>query len=255
MPRIALGIEYDGSLHNGWQTQRNAIGLQSLIEKALSAVADEPISVFCAGRTDAGVHAYNQVIHFDTNAHRPERAWLLGTNTHLPQAMSVRWFREVPDHFHARFSATSRSYRYVIYNHPQRSPLMHKRAAWFFQELNAERMHQASQALLGTHDFSAFRAAHCQAKTPVRTLSQLSVERQGDLIIVELTANAFLYHMVRNIVGVLLDVGMGKQPVEWVQAVLDSKIRLGSGATAPACGLYFMTASYPPEYSLPSSSL
>ena len=251
--RIALGIEYDGTSYNGWQRQKNGIGVQQRLEEALAVVADEPVELTCAGRTDTGVHATGQVVHFDTTAERSERGWLLGTNTNLPADVSVAWARKVDPEFHARFSATGRSYRYVILNRLQRSALHRRRAWWVHQPLDAGRMHEAGQRLLGEHDFSAFRAAGCQAKTALRELTAISVTREGDWVYLDVSANAFLMHMVRNITGTLAEVGQGEQPQEWVTVVLESRDRTIGGVTAPPHGLTLVDVDYPAQFDIPSA--
>jgi tRNA pseudouridine38-40 synthase len=249
--RWALGLEYDGSGYAGWQLQDGPRTIQGELEAALSAVADVPIRVIVAGRTDAGVHALCQVVHFDSPVSRPEIAWVRGCNRFLPTAVSVRWAKPVPADFHARFSATQRSYRYLILNRPERPALFADRVTWVAQALDHERMAEAAQLLLGTHDFSAFRAAGCQAKSPVRTLSRFAIERQADMLIATLEANAFLHHMVRNLMGTLLLVGRGERPVAWVEEVLTSRDRSRAGMTAPPDGLYFHSVVYPDRFPLP----
>lgn len=249
--RIALGIEYDGSAYNGWQRQRTGIGVQALIEKALSVVANEPIEITCAGRTDTGVHASGQVIHFDTNSQRTEHGWLLGANSNLPDDINVLWATPVDETFSARYSATARSYRYMILNRLARSALYARRAWWVHQALQADAMHQAAQALVGKHDFSAFRAAGCQASTPTREISSIAITRYGRWIRLEVTANAFLQHMVRNIAGSLVAVGYGDEPVEWLAEVLSSRDRKQAGIAAPPHGLTLVRVDYPAEFSIP----
>ncbi|GJM06915.1 MAG: tRNA pseudouridine synthase A [marine bacterium B5-7] len=243
--RLALGIEYDGTLYHGWQSQPDRSSVQATLEQALSCVADQPIQVMCAGRTDARVHALEQVVHFDTTANRKPIAWVFGTNTELPSSIAVKWMREVSEDFHARYSAVQRHYEYIIDNSPTRSALWCQRMAWERRTLDAERMHLAAQHLLGEHDFSAFRASSCQAKTPVRHMTRVDVERHGHRIVVSLSANAFLHHMVRNIVGVLLHIGKGEAEPEWVNTLLDSRDRKQAANTAPACGLYLAKVDYP----------
>ncbi len=248
--RIALGIEYDGTSYNGWQRQKNGIGVQQRLEEALSLVADEDIEVHCAGRTDTGVHASGQVVHFDTNAERSDRGWLLGANTNLPPDISVGWVRHVDDEFHARFSATSRSYRYRILNRLQRSALHLHRAWWVYQPLDEVLMHEAAQCLVGEHDFSAFRAAGCQSKTAVREVTNINVTRRGDWLTLDISANAFLMHMVRNITGTLVAIGEGEQAVPWAGEVLESRDRTVGGITAPAQGLTLVSVEYPDAFGL-----
>lgn len=250
--RIALGIEYDGGAFHGWQVQRHTTQtVQAAVEAALSRVAAHPVRVVCAGRTDTGVHAVGQVVHFDTTATRAPRNWVLGANVNLPDSVAVTWARPVEDDFHARFSAESRSYRYLILNRPTRSSLLAGRATWVHRPLDDERMHAAGQALVGTHDFSSYRALGCQAKSPVRTLHRLSVRRAGELIELEVHANAFLHHMIRNIVGVLLAIGQGERPETWAGEVLALRDRTRGGVTAPADGLYFERVWYPTGFDIP----
>lgn len=250
--RIAVGIEYNGARFHGWQLQAGVPSVQEAVEHALSQVADHAVRVHCAGRTDAGVHARCQVAHFETGAVREPRSWVLGTNVHLPVDVALLWARGVRDDFHARFSATARSYRYLILNRATRPALEAGRATWVHHALDAARMHEAGQALLGTHDFSSFRALGCQARSPVRTVTHLAVQRSGDLVELRVTANAFLHHMVRNIAGVLLAIGRGDEEVSWAREVLGQRDRTRAGITAPPDGLYLAGVSYPPAYGLPS---
>ena len=252
--RIAVGIEYDGRRFHGWQAQGDERCVQDVVEAALSHVADERIRVRCAGRTDAGVHALGQVVHFDTQARRPERAWVLGANTALPKDVNLLWSREVPDDFHARFSALSRSYRYLILDRSARSSLRAGRVTWIHRPLDAEAMRVAAQPLLGTHDFSSYRAIGCQARHPVRTITDLEVRRCGELIELTVTANAFLHHMVRNIAGVLIAIGRGDRDVGWAREVLELRNRALGGVTAPPDGLYLEHVRYPPEFGLPDKT-
>ncbi len=250
--RIALGIEYDGSRFKGWQLQRHAVRtVQGELEAALSTVAAHPVRVVCAGRTDTGVHAVGQVVHFDTQAERAPRNWVLGGNVNLPDDVAITWAQPVDDNFHARFSAQARSYRYLILNRPTRSALLGGRTTWVHGELDADLMHRAGQALVGTHDFSSYRAIGCQAKSPVRTLHSLSVRRAGELIELRVHANAFLHHMIRNIAGVLIAIGSSKQAESWAAEVLELRDRTLGGVTAPPDGLYFERVWYPPEFDLP----
>ncbi|RZV38793.1 MAG: tRNA pseudouridine(38-40) synthase TruA [Chromatiales bacterium] len=251
--RVALGIEYDGTSYNGWQRQKTGLGVQQCVEEALEAVANHRVEVVCAGRTDTGVHASGQVVHFDTSSQRSERGWLLGANTNLPDDVNVSWVAPVSDDFHARFSAVSRSYRYRILNRLQRSALHRYRAWWVYEPLNAASMHAAAQRLLGEHDFSAFRAAGCQASTAVRTVRDISVRRSGDWLTLDVTANAFLQHMVRNITGTLATVGLGEQDENWVSDVLESRDRKAGGIAAPPHGLTLVSVAYPAGFGLPAA--
>lgn len=250
--RLAAGVEYDGSGFFGWQRQRQSPTVQECLEEAIGRVADHPVTVHCAGRTDTGVHAFCQVIHFETRAARSERSWVLGTNTHVIPGISMLWARPVSDEFHARFSATRRHYRYRMLNRWVRPAIDRGRVAWVRRPLDADRMHRAAQALLGEHDFSSFRAVGCQAKSPVRTIHRIEVERRGHEIILEVEANAFVYHMIRNIAGTLIAIGSGDQPVSWAGKVLAARDRTVAGVTAPAAGLYFMAADYPDYPDLPA---
>lgn len=253
--RIALVVEYDGSRYHGWQAQAGLNNtVQQTLENALSQVADSPVSVVCAGRTDTGVHATNQVIHFDTDKERSARSWIHGANSFLPKDLCVKWGKEVPDNFHARYSATARRYRYVIYNGPIRPALLRSNLTWQYRQLDHRLMHEAGQSLLGENDFTSFRSVECQSKTPMRNLHALEVTRTGDLLVIDVTANAFLHHMVRNIAGVLIAVGSGKQPVHWVEEVLKAKDRRLGAETAPAYGLYMVQVSYPKEFGILQSS-
>ena len=253
MVRIAVGIEYDGSAYAGWQAQASAPTLQQVLERALGRIADEPVALTCAGRTDAGVHALAQVAHFDTHARRSLRGWVLGANSELPRDVALAWARPVPAHFHARYCAEARSYRYLIANRLARPALLADRAAWIHRPLDQERMRSAAQALLGEHDFSAFRTAECQAKSPVRRMERLNVERQGDFVLIEATANAFLHHMMRNIAGMLIAIGRGDAPVEFAREVLAGRDRTRNAATASAAGLYLLAVRYPAAFALPLS--
>lgn len=249
--RLAAAVEYDGSGFFGWQRQRQTPTVQACLEEALSRVADHAVQVHCAGRTDTGVHARCQVVHFDTTAQRSERAWVLGTNTHLPPGISLLWLRAVGADFHARFSARRRRYRYRILNRWVRPALERGRVAWIRQPLDAERMHAAAQQLVGEHDFSSFRAAGCQARSAVRTVHAVAVRRCEHEIHLDIEANAFLYHMVRNIAGALIAVGRGLEPVSWMNDLLQRRDRTAGGITAPPAGLYFVAPSYPDFPDLP----
>jgi tRNA pseudouridine38-40 synthase len=245
MSRIALGIEYDGSLFSGWQYQNERRTVQGELEKALSSVADQNIVVHCAGRTDAGVHALEQVVHFDTTAARNLISWVMGGNTNLPNDVRIIWARDAVDNFHARFSAIARFYRYVILNRKMKSALQRSQVTWCYNPLDEKKMHVAAQALIGEHDFSSFRAQGCQSNSPNRLMHFINVYRQGEQVIIELSANAFLHHMVRNITGVLMDIGMGKQSVSWTRELLDIKDRTQAAVTAPPYGLYLGGVYYP----------
>lgn len=249
--RIALGLEYDGRAFRGWQVQENTRTVQASVEAALARIAGHDLRVHCAGRTDAGVHACGQVVHFETDVQRPLRAWVLGANVHLPEDVAVLWAVPVEDDFHARFSATGRVYRYLILNRPSRPALFRGRAAWECRPLDAAAMGDAARHLLGEHDFSSFRAVGCQAKHPVRELRRLEVSRQGQWVCLEAEANGFLHHMVRNIAGVLMAVGAGKRPSDWVREVLERRDRRLGGVTAPADGLYLTRVEYPRRFALP----
>jgi tRNA pseudouridine38-40 synthase len=255
--RYALGIEYDGSGYRGWQRltragQESADTLQGTLEAALSKVADAPVATTCAGRTDAGVHARCNVVHFDSDVRRGPRNWMLGTTSLLPPAMAVRWCREVGGEFNARFSARARRYRYSILNRPVRPALGHQYLAWARRPLDAAAMHRAAQALVGEFDFTSFRTVHCQAPHARRDLQEISVVREGDVVVIEVQANAFLHHMVRNIVGSLLEVGAGSRPEQWVAEVLDARDRTCAGPTAPSGGLVFLGPLYPIDCGLPA---
>lgn len=250
--KIALGIEYDGSRYYGWQRQAEVESVQGHLEQALSKVADAPITVFCAGRTDAGVHATGQVVHFTTQAQRKDAAWTMGVNAHLPQDIAVRWVTGVADDFHARFSATARRYRYVIYNHRLRPAVLARGVTHFHFPLDAARMERAGQCLLGENDFTSFRAVQCQSRTPWRNVNHLKVTRHGPYIVVDIKANAFVHHMVRNIVGSLMEVGCGNQPESWIAALLAAKDRTLAAATARADGLYLVAVDYPARFALPT---
>ena len=251
--RIALGIEYDGTAYNGWQRQRVGLGVQERLEDALCLVADQNVEAICAGRTDTGVHAAGQVAHFDTTSQRRERSWVLGVNTNLPDDISVTWAREVDEEFHARFSATSRTYQYLILNRLQRSALYRRRAWWVYEPLDVVQMQVAAAALVGEHDFSAFRAAGCQASHATREITALTLERQGDFILLAVSANAFLQHMVRNITGTLVSIGRGDEKPEWIADVLAGRDRTAAGVAAPPHGLTLVAVEYPAEFGLPSN--
>lgn len=249
--KIALGIEYDGSKYYGWQRQREVRSVQEKLEKVLSQIAAEPIAVFCAGRTDAGVHATGQVVHFETSAQRQDAAWTLGVNANLPGDIAVRWVKAVPEHFHARFSATARRYRYIIYNHRLRPAVLQQGITHYHAPLDAGRMHRAAQCLLGENDFTSFRAVQCQSRTPWRNLMHIAVSRYGSYVVVDIKANAFVHHMVRNIVGSLMEIGCGNRPEDWMAELLAARDRTLAAATARAEGLYLVSVDYPAEFALP----
>jgi tRNA pseudouridine38-40 synthase len=249
--RYAIGLEYDGSEFLGWQIQRQEPTVQGCVEQALSRVAAHEVRVVCCGRTDTGVHALGQVAHFDSGAERTERDWLLGANSNLPPGVSILWVRAVGASFHARFSAFARSYRYLVLNRWVRPALQARRVSWCRQPLDAARMHDAAQVLRGEHDFSSFRAGACQARHAVREIQEISVSRADDVVALEVTANGFLYHMVRNIAGCLLRVGLGEADEAWLKEVLDARDRRLAAPTAQPEGLYFVRARYPAEYQLP----
>jgi tRNA pseudouridine38-40 synthase len=251
--RIALGVEYDGSAFAGWQSQAHGRTIQDALERALGAVAGTQIKTTCAGRTDAGVHAFWQVVHFDTDVLRPATAWVRGTNAYLPAPVAVRWAMPVADDFHARYSAKARSYRYLLLNRPVRPGIMHDRVGWCHAPLDVGSMADAAACLTGEHDFSAFRAAECQAKNPVKTLHSASIYQHNDLIIFDFTASAFLHHMVRNLVGALVHVGKGRRDRAWLAEVLDSRDRSRAAQTFGAAGLYLTHVDYDPQWRLPAA--
>ncbi len=251
MNRIAAVVEYDGSVFCGWQRQRHCDSVQRHVEGALSSVAAENISVVCAGRTDTGVHGTNQVIHFDTVAERKPRNWILGANANLPDTVRLHWARQMPPSFHARFSATARTYRYIIANGAYRPALFNKGLSWERRPLCAERMQTGAACLPGEQDFSSFRAAGCQSNTPYRNIHYVEVWRSGDLVVVEIRANAFLHHMVRNIAGALIAVGCGAREPQWIKELLIARDRTMGAVTAPANGLYLVAVDYPDGFELP----
>ncbi|CAM4442780.1 MAG: tRNA pseudouridine synthase A [Legionella sp.] len=248
--RIALVLEYDGSHYHGWQAQTGLHTVQQALEHALSKVADSPISVVCAGRTDTGVHATNQVVHFDTDKERSIRAWIHGANSFLPKDVCVKWGKELPEEFNARYSATARRYRYIIYNGAIRPALLRSNMTWQYRQLDHRLMHQAAQFLVGEKDFTSFRSVECQSNTPMRNVHKIQVTRANDLVIIDISANAFLHHMVRNIAGVLIAVGSGKHPVSWVEEVLAARDRRLGAETAPAYGLYLVQVTYPQGFGI-----
>ncbi len=250
--RIALGIAYDGAPFAGWQSQPAGNTVQDRLEAAVATIAGGPVRLTAAGRTDAGVHAIGQVAHFDVDVARPESAWVRGTNANLPAPIAVQWSAEVDGEFHARYSAARRTYVYVLYNHAVRPSVLAGKVGWFHLPLEVERMRTAARALVGEHDFSAFRSAECQAKTPVRQLAAAVVERRGDYVLFELSANAFLHHMVRNVVGCLVHVGKGAAPPEWLAEVLAGRDRSRAAATFGPDGLYLAGVTYPERWKLPA---
>lgn len=252
--RIALGIEYDGAAFSGWQTQADRRGVQDAVERALAQVAGTPAATICAGRTDSGVHALDQVIHFDTDAARPITAWVRGVNRFLPASIAVQWACPVSPDFHARYGARRRRYDYWILNAPVRSPLAHARAGWVFRPLDESAMQRAATHLIGRHDFTSFRSAECQAATPVRAVEELRIERSGSLVRISIAANAFLHHMVRNIVGALVYIGVGRQPDTWTRDVLNARNRAAGAPTFSAAGLYLARVEYDPAFCLPTPS-
>ena len=252
--RVALGIEYNGAAFCGWQTQPEVPNVQDTLESALKAFATVPISTVCAGRTDTGVHVTHQVVDFAAPVTRPMTAWVRGVNTFLPSGVAVRWAKEVPDDFSARFSATERTYEYWILNDPVRSPLMNGLVGWVFRPCDEGKMQEAAQYLLGEHDFTSFRASECQAKSPVRTIHEVTVRRYDRMIGIRLRANAFLHHMVRNIVGSLVYVGTGRESVAWFKEVLEARNRTVAAPTFSAAGLYLVGVRYPEKLGLPSYS-
>lgn len=251
MGRIALGIEYDGRGFCGWQSQAGGGSVQDALEAALSTIADRPTAATCAGRTDAGVHALGQVVHVDTDADRPLTAWVRGVNAHLPPSVAVRWAVPVSDAFHARFSATGRRYRYVLLNRGPRPGLLDGRVGWVHRPLDHVAMARAAEHLVGRHDFSAFRSAECQARSPVRTLRQAVLSRHGDMLVFDVAADAFLHHMIRNIVGALVTIGQGKQAPGWIVELLARRDRRLAPPTFSAHGLYLVGVDYDPCFGIP----
>ncbi|MFJ2986671.1 tRNA pseudouridine(38-40) synthase TruA [Collimonas sp. NPDC087041] len=259
LKRIVLGVQYDGTPWQGWQTQPSGKTVQDRLEAALQKFTLTAIDTTCAGRTDSGVHALEQVVHFDTDLSRESFSWVRGLNAFLPPSIAVRWSRELPlaadadqeNQFHARFSATARTYHYLLYNNPIRSPLLEGKAGWVFRALDVDLMREAAAHLVGTHDFSAFRAVECQAKSPVRTMEEIRIERRGDLIVFSLRANAFLHHMVRNIVGSLIYAGNASKPPEWIAELLQQRDRSRAAPTFMPDGLYLAQVAYDPKWQLP----
>lgn len=248
--RVALMVEYDGSQYHGWQSQAGLDTVQQRIESALSRVASHDIQVVCAGRTDTGVHASGQIIHFESEKERTIRAWIHGANTYLPKDICIKWGSDIPDSFHARYSALSRRYRYIIFNSPIRPALLRRNVTWQYRRLNESLMHEAAQSLVGEQDFTSFRSVECQSVTPMRHVYECQVKRTGDWVVIDIVANAFLHHMVRNIAGVLMAVGSGRRTVSWVNDVLQAKDRKMGAETAPPYGLYLVEVTYPEEYGI-----
>lgn len=251
---VALAFEYDGRKFHGWQQQKSGVrSVEAELSAAVAKVADHPVNLVCAGRTDTGVHASYQVAHFETSSIRNLRSWVMGINTALPFDIAVHWAGNCVDDFHARFSAVYRRYRYVIYNNQVRPGIQRGQVSWTFRPLDAESMHNAAQALVGEHDFSSFRAAGCQSRTPVRFLEQINVTRKGDFVVIDVQANAFLHHMVRNIAGALMAVGAGERSVSWIHDILLAKDRTLAGVTAPPHGLYLVDVGYPEKFGVPAA--
>ncbi|MDZ7839782.1 MAG: tRNA pseudouridine(38-40) synthase TruA [Gammaproteobacteria bacterium] len=250
--RIAVGVEYKGTAFSGWQSQTGVRTVQDCVEQALSRVADHPVRVVTAGRTDAGVHATGQVVHFDTGSARPGYSWLRGANSHLPADVRILWTRPVPETFHARFRAVERAYRYVLYSDVSRPAILGGLCTWVYPDLDVRPMQEAASSLLGRHDFSAFRAAGCQAKSPWRTIRRVALSQSGPWLWLDIAADAFLQHMVRNIVGALIPVGRGERPPEWPGQVLEGADRTRAGVTAPPEGLYLTAVRYSEEFALPA---
>jgi tRNA pseudouridine38-40 synthase len=255
MNRFACGVEYDGHGFLGFQTQVQTPTIQDCLENAIAKVANHEVRLICSGRTDTGVSATAQVIHFDTEVERTEYQWIMGINTNLPKGISVLWVKQVADDFHARFSAIQRSYRYVIYNRWIRPAIGRHSMTWEMLPLDEKKMHQAAQYLLGEHDFNAFRSSACQSKTPIKTINSISVIREGNKVIMDVAASGFLHHMIRNIIGTLLPIGKGEKPVESMLQILESRDRTQAGITAPPNGLTFNTVLYPKKYQLPVSPI
>lgn len=252
--RIAIGLEYDGSHFHGWQRQKAVDSIQARVESALSYVASETVHITCAGRTDKKVHATYQVIHFDTEANRSERAWVFGANTELHSDIRVLWAKEVDPAFNARRTALGRSYRYIIYNHPNRPGLFRNQLSWYYSKLNIELMSEAAKYWIGEHDFSSFRAAECQSLSPIRTVTNIEIARLHDLVMIDFSANAFLHHMVRNMVGVLIEIGKGSEEPQWAKVVLEARDRRSASITADPSGLYLIDVKYPIHFGLPKST-
>lgn len=252
--RVALVLEYDGSAYHGWQLQKSGVAsVEAALTRAVSKVANQPVDLVCAGRTDAGVHGSYQVVHFDTDVIRDRRSWVMGINTALPSSIAVHWAGNAPEPFHARFSAVYRRYRYVIFNGPVRPALLAGQVSWTFRPLDEAAMQEAARHLEGEHDFSAFRAAGCQSRSPWRFVEFVRVSRRGDFVVIDVQANAFLHHMVRNFAGALMAVGQGRYTPEWISGVLAGADRRQAGVTAPANGLYLVDVGYPEAFGIPAA--
>lgn len=252
--RIAFGIEYVGTNYSGWQSQVNdphVLSIQAAVEKAIATVADHPVIITCAGRTDSGVHASGQVVHCDVNVTRDPYAWVFGCNTHLPHDIRVLWMQNVAEEFNARKSAVARHYKYIIYNHKIRPSLLHDYVGWHYAHLDADKMFEAAQSWIGEHDFSSFRGSGCQSISPRRNVKMIAIERRAELVIIDIIADAFLYHMVRNMVGALLEIGSGRRPVSWAAQVLNARCRTKAGITAQPQGLYLTEVIYPEHLNIP----
>jgi len=252
--RYALGVEYSGTDYSGWQQQKHSPSVQEHLQQAIAFVANHPVQLVCAGRTDTGVHAIEQVVHFDSDAQRHSRAWILGSNTRMPRDIRIKWIKLVDHKFHARFSAVARSYRYIIQNSTVPSAIFHDKTTWKYRPLDHEKMQQCSRILIGEHDFSSFRAAGCQAKSASRNVHSIDIVRRGDFVYLDIKANAFLYHMVRNIAGSLMAVGSGERSIEWFAEAFAAMDRNRAEVTAPAAGLYLLRAFYPDAYKLPHAN-
>ena len=246
-----MGVEYDGNAYNGWQKQNVGIGIQTIVEQSISEVANSKTEIVCAGRTDAGVHARGQIIHFDTDAKRTNYEWQTGVNSHLPDDININFAKEVTEDFHARFSATNRAYQYFIFNSKNRSSLLRDRFWWIRETLDVSLMQEAAKLLVGEHDFNSFRASSCQASSPIRTIKTLGVQRNDQFLIISIKANAFLQKMVRNIVGSLVHIGLGEKTNDWLINVLEARDRKRAGITAPSHGLCLIEVDYPKNHGIP----
>jgi tRNA pseudouridine38-40 synthase len=250
--RIALGLEYDGSAFCGWQTQPSACGVQDHLEDALERFADSPIEVTAAGRTDTGVHATAQVVHFDTEVERDQNSWVRGPNACSGEALRVLWSHVVPADFHARYSAISRTYRYLLLNEPVAPAILRHRVGWFHRPLDLDRMREGTKALIGEHDFSAFRDSQCQSRSPIRNMMGITIDREANLVVFTFRANAFLHHMIRNLVGSLVYVGAGREDPEWIGQLMASRDRKLAAPTFSPAGLYLSAVEYDPRFELPA---